>query len=206
MSYFCRISRSYEDLAEVFSSLTCKADALVVYEHEKDEEISRTHVHFYVEGSQITVEGIKKRVKAVCPDITKYDWSFNQKNVDRNCITYMSKGVLDPKMNRGGIDVSYYKDLWEEREKPKKYQTRLQFVTKESPSEAKKRKNDLIAEMMIVVGENGGDIIKAIIKVLNDNKIIFGRYTVRDYYDTISCRRNPDSFKEEMERFCCYRT
>jgi len=212
MSLFCRVSRSYTEVAEVITLLTAKCDAIVVYEHVSDLEVSRTHVHFYIEDCKITVEGIKKMFRKVCGDLTRSDWAFNSKDVDRNCITYMSKGELEPVYNRGGIQTDYYKDLWEER--PKKQQAKLQFLVKETAGEAKKRKNDLIAEMILLINDKNEKvtyesddekIVRCIIKILNDNKIVFSRYTIRDYYDTISSRIDPSKFMVTMLQFVQYR-
>uniref|UniRef100_A0A7D5BHI1 Uncharacterized protein n=1 Tax=aquatic metagenome TaxID=1169740 RepID=A0A7D5BHI1_9ZZZZ len=208
---FCRVSRSYEETANVFAQLTAKCSAVVVYEHIADNEISRTHVHFFLEDVDMSVEGIKKMFRKECGDLMRSDWAFNTKEVDRDCITYMAKGTLEPSFNRGGIDTSYYKELWEDR--PKKSQAKLQFITKETSSEAKKRKNDLIAEIIVLVKDPNEDvrnetednkIVRCIIKILNDNKIVFGRYTIRDYYDTICSRTDPGKFTAQMINFCVY--
>lgn len=216
MNVFGRISREWSLLEGMVLELTKVADEVVVYEHVADQEVSRTHIHFYLENFTQSIEGVKKRVRKICPDISKSDWAFNMKEVNRSCITYMSKGTLEPVFN-SGIDCNEYKELWEERPK-KQYQPKLQFVTRETASEAKKRKNDLVKEMIIEINERDKvsttnlpfhtevNIVDVIIKVLNDNNIIFGRYTVRDYYDTIVSRTRTAEFVQVMNKFCGYST
>lgn len=212
MNVFGRVTKSWVDVEDIIKTISCSG--LCVYEHEQDKDVSRTHIHFYIEECTMTIEGIKKRIKKEFPDITKSDWAFNTKDVNRSCVTYMSKGHLEPVLNTiDGLDSNEYKELWEDK-KPsgKMYQSRLQYVTRESASEAKKRKNDLIKEMLCEINErnpnfynNDQIILESVIKILNDNNIIFGRYTVRDYYDTIQSRRDPESFVKTMKNFCCYK-
>lgn len=218
---FCRVSRDYVTLQSTIELVASKCERLVVYEHEEDDEVARTHIHFYMEEFRYTVQWIKDTIKKALNESTfaKTDWSFKEKNkdgspVDRGSITYMSKGLLDPVYVKGFTpeELAEHREAWVERPKAsQKYQTKLAFVTREKPSEAKKRKNDLIKEMIDNINAKQGrrgssnlahhtntDIIDSIIDVLNQNNIVFGRYTVRDYYDTIASRTMTDDFKNAM--------
>lgn len=230
MAHFVRISRDYNALAGLLEIVRNECDVLVVYEHEQDEEVSRTHVHFYIEGFTLTIQALKDRVrKHLLEDkFPKGDWSFKEKNKDGSsvnpqCITYMSKGDLTPKMVKGisREEIDAYTSQWVERPKGTKYQTRLAFTTRETPAEAKKRKNDLIKEMMLALEEfkqtkdfvnDLGNIyyypsqscLEVIVRVLNENNQVFGRYQVRDYYDTIMSRLNTKDFIGSLRSICTF--
>lgn len=222
---FVRITRAWKDVSEFIMGLKCSR--IAVYEHEADDEVNRTHIHFYIEDFVHTIEGFKKSLKRHLntDSFNKADWSFCEKQkssglaVNADVIIYMSKGTLDPVYQKGFTQetLESYKSQWVERPRSSSKQARLQIVTKESASEAKKRKNDLVVEMIAQLGgyiqadENcmrmsyNEYIIRSIINVLNDNKLVFGRYTIRDYYDTICCRTKPDNFSKLMETFCLYK-
>lgn len=215
---------------------------MLVYEHESDAQTSRTHIHAYLQKYTKTTENIKKLLRKVLNrQFARSDWAFmtqykdyetkELKPVDLGIITYMSKGKLSSRYNKGftAEEISMYVDMWKEAPELYKtkrryentdstsaYQTRLSYTIRETPSEAKKRKNDLIKEMILKVNETGNsttnhafhtddNIVSAIIDVLNENHIIFSRYTIRDYYDTIVSRTNPQSFKDTMMRFLMYK-
>ena len=211
-------------MVNVWTWLESVCDVLVVYEHEKDEDVARTHVHFYMEGFTLTIEGLKACIRREMDAsglgaMARSDWSFKEQNkdktpVDSNCIVYMTKGELDAKRTKGVTDetLAHYKARWIERPK-RTEQVRLQMVVKESPKEAKKRKNDFIVEMRALLAERCLDfryrhrpantqVIDAIIDVLNRNNVVFGRYNIREYFDTMMARERPQRFKEIMENFC----
>lgn len=170
----------------------------------------------YIEKCTVSTDTIKNYCKRSGIDggVRGSGWSFKSAT-DTGCITYMSKGNLEPSFVKGFTqeEIVSYRDSWVERtgKTSAKYQTKLQYIVKESPIEAKKRKNDLIKEMINELGAHkktvnleyyvDETIVRAIIKVLNDNNVIFGRYTIRDYYDTICSRKYTDSFVDSMIKF-----
>jgi len=213
---FIRLTREWTVLKDFVEGLACSR--IAAYEHEADEEVKRTHVHFYIEDYPNTIEGFKKSLKKHL-DTTTYDrsdWSFKSLNkdgspVNSSSITYMSKGTLQPVFVKGFTQeqLNTFMEQWVERPQ-RSYQTKLAFVTRETPSEAKKRKNDLVAEMILLLNEmkpkDTGNLkwhssrttVEAIIRVLNNNHVIFGRYQVRDYYDTIHARTNTEGFVDAL--------
>jgi len=202
---FARIRAPYEDVKVAIQEICGKCEKLIVFEH--NERSDNIHIHFLMEGNTVSTDTLKNIFKrnGFNGGERGVNWSFVSAT-DRGCITYMSKGTLEPVFCKGyeTEEVSGLKNSWEERRKTAKYQTRLQYVTKETASEAKKRKNDLVQEMILQI-ENQEQIVKIIIQVLNSNNVIFGRYTVRDYFDTIMSRKFTTTFVDSMNRFCCER-
>lgn len=229
MELFCRVSMPYEDLKEAFQLIADEVEKLVVYQHEADEDVNRTHCHFYVVYPHST-DTLKNRFKRTLPTTSKRGnslWAFNTEYkeyhtlkvipVGPSCITYMSKGVLEPSMMKGftQAEIDEYKSGWVEQPVKRSYQTKLQYIVKETPSEAKKRKNDLIAEMLTELKDHipvnleyhvDEKVVRTIIKILNDNNIIFSRYTIRDYYDTICSRAFTEKFIYSVINFLSPRT
>lgn len=216
MSYFVRIHLTKEQLLPAIPILESVCERIIAYEHSED--ITRIHCHLILTSVTVSTDTLKNYIRKHCPVPpragNKY-WSFKQANDTHGAITYMSKGKYDPFVMKGFTqeEVEDSKGRWVERtpETSSKYQTRLQYVVRETPSQAKKRKNDLIIEMIAEINEtnvarNSFETIKVIIHVLNSNSVVFGRYTVRDYYDTIQARVNTDSFATQMDYFCAYKT
>lgn len=198
---FARIRSSYDAVSDVISILATKVERIIVYEH--NERADNIHIHFLMEGNKLSTDTIKNYFKrhGFEPGDNGCNWSFASAT-DRGAIVYMSKGVLEPKFIKGyeNEEIDDLKKSWIERTKGK-YQTKIGYVVRETPSEAKKRKNDLVNEMVSDI-KNQTDIVRVIIKTLNANNIIIGRYTIRDYFDTIRSRLYTEQFVDSMEKFC----
>lgn len=104
-----RITFSYNELASVFQHLVrAQGSKLIVYEHEADESVSRTHCHFISIGGDVSVDTIKNHVRRAIGGSTDYkidkgDWAFRDydHNREQQCIAYMTKGVLEPNFMKG---------------------------------------------------------------------------------------------------------
>lgn len=117
MSYAIRLSYRYVDLASFIEELKDETDVLVLYEHEDG---NRPHVHIYTEGLKLTVLTAKNRLARYLGfRPAKTDWSFKTAE-DRKFITYMSKGVLQPKFCKGidGTELEGLRSQWIERRQP----------------------------------------------------------------------------------------
>lgn len=145
------------------------------------------------------------------------DWVFdNELRDERKAITYASKKDLQAKFNKG-YEASFIAECSAEYLPPDEYVKRngkVQFkVVTEKPEVSRKRQNDLLDEMirrykshyqMDKYIENQSypmdskAVIREIIEVLNENRVIFGRYKVRDYYDTICARMWVGRFQNMM--------
>lgn len=86
-------------------------------------------------------------------------------------------------------------------------------VVSEKPEVSKKRQNDLLDEMIEIIRKQypidqfvtNADmpcdsklVVRVILDVLNEHRVIFGRYKVRDYYDTILSRLWTSKFQDKM--------
>lgn len=204
-----RISSSYDDLISFCDKLSRNSDKLIVYEHDA----SRVHVHGLVSNCKVSTDTLKNWVKTALSVDTfpKSDWSFITKdkqgnNVNDSFITYMSKGQLDPKCVYGyDLDeVSQYKMQW----KPIVRSTKVQYILKqENPHEAKKRQIDMVDEICRRVDSQkitlGEDIVKVICDVVyRENRTIVGRYKIRDYFDIVVYRTQPDTFIRQITSLC----
>lgn len=120
---FGRISRAYVDLSGVFTSWvqTDKPRLYTVYEHEADDEVSRTHCHFVLWDSEATVKKIKERQLYKELKLSRSDHSYKEvewidiKDPLRVC-QYMAKGTLMPVYSNLPVAVSeYFRNKWEEK-------------------------------------------------------------------------------------------
>lgn len=212
-----RISKTYEELKDFVKKLSDACDVCVVYEHESDETVNRTHIHAYVENPQVSTDTMKNWVKKSLKVVTfpKTDWSFTEAK-DRGFVTYLSKGKLDPLFCKG-IDAEacrLLKEAWVLLDAMPKRKT--QYVLKvENPEQQKMRQAEMIAEIRRRVNTYKGeepegkydpsrlvDIIKDV--VIIQNNTICGRYKFRDYYDTVMAHESP-FFKTQMINFCAHR-
>ena len=95
-----RITRDFESLKPFFDKLVVSHpdSVLIAFQHDADEDVSRTHVHMALIGVNPSTDTLKRWIKNECgiTDMSRYDWSFKQlESLDRY-VTYMSKGTLDP--------------------------------------------------------------------------------------------------------------
>lgn len=198
-------------LPAIESKIASICEHLVAYEHS--EKADNVHCHMMLIGCTVSTDTLKNYIRScgmVPPRAGNQFWSFKKCDDDLNTpITYMSKGKLTPFYVKGFTqeEIDTCKDRWVERTpETSRYQARLQYVVRESPSQAKKRKNDYIKEIMdIIQYDDKEHIIRCILRVLNENHVVFGRYTIRDYYDTITARKHTDTFVNSMIEFCGYR-
>lgn len=111
MSLFVRLSYSYDQLSQFWDRLEKSCETLVVYEHNTG--LKNCHCHFYVTGCTVSTDTLKNWIKKVIPDVPKTHWSFKTADND-GCITYMSKGVLDPvRTNKIGLErIALLKSQW----------------------------------------------------------------------------------------------
>lgn len=186
-----RVSRSFDELRTVFESL--KASCVIVYEHEADDEVSRTHVHALVQKADVTVLALKRRIEKAVGKVNRSDWSF--KETDENVpkyITYMSKGTLTPSYRRGGYDdleIERFKTNWV----PPSVETKPTAITykdivAEVIAEVPISELDFVSESHVVVVTN------LLLKKLNQHRIVTGRFKIRDMLDTIFRMMSPQKF------------
>jgi len=213
-----RVSRSFKELNPEKDSFIQKlaevCDVLAVYEHEADDEITRTHIHCYADNPRVSTDTMKNWVKKALgvKSFTKTDWSFPEAQ-DEGFITYMSKGTLDPLFIKGieSDAIAALKDKWVEQ--PKK-NGKTQYVLKiENPTQQKLRQWEMVEEINrrfnINDPEESGDPTPKLIRIIRqvviiENKTVCGRYKFRDYYDTIMSLNKLDTLS--IHNFVAYRS
>lgn len=204
---------SSHEILPVCESITSVCERVIGYEHN---DVGNVHVHMILIGCKVSTDTLKNYIKKsgkVPARAGNPFWSFKTADAPVDALPYMSKGVYEPfivkEFTEQEIADAKAKGYMPER-KTGKYQTKLQYIVRETSSEAKKRKNDLIKEMLLELDGHqcinleyhiDEVIVKVIVKVLNDNNVIFGRYTVRDYYDTICSRKYTGNFIDMIVRF-----
>lgn len=112
---FVRIKSPYDVLIPIMSRIHACCEKVIVYEH--NEKSSNIHVHMYLVQCDKSTDTLKNYIRKVC-DSSKGNqfWSFKTAQ-DAGCITYMSKGKLDPVDVKGFTqeEIDTYKSSWEDR-------------------------------------------------------------------------------------------
>jgi len=200
-----RVSRSYDDLKQFCQKLADACDVCVVYEHEADASVSRTHIHAFVENPKVSTDTMKNWVKKDLntKSFPKADWAFTSAN-DRGFITYMSNGHLIPKFFKGieKSELDLLQTAWVSRsERPQK----TQYVLKnENPEQQRLRQWQMVEEIRKRFTNGDPDtLVQLIIQVVMvENRTICGRYKIRDYFDTVMATRDPQGYACVMQKFC----
>ncbi len=205
MNLAIRISRSYDDIREWCQF---KAERKIVFQHDADERVSRTHIHMLVMNCSIKPDTLKYRFKKLYGDIHKTDWSFATEFKDRESgkmipvtpetsdkfITYMTKGHLVPVLSEG-YDPFKVLELSQQWKDPKTTALKVEGgkfvrIPKQIAEEKKKKtKRDLI-EIMVCKGKDENidsddttAVVNMIREVLVKHNEVIGMYKVMDYYD-----------------------
>lgn len=219
-----RVSRTYDELSKTpkkdecfIKKLSDACDVCVVYEHEADESVNRTHIHAYVENPKVSTDTMKNWVKKTLgvTAFPKNDWAFPVAN-DRGFITYLTKGKLTPKFVKGISDdeIRTLKAAWVDQPVKK---GKVQYILKvENPAQQKLRQTEMVDEIRRRVNDYKGEesegkydpsrvvkIIKQVVVI--ENHTVCGRYKFRDYYDTVMAHESP-FFENQMISFVTYKT
>lgn len=209
--YAIRLSRSYEDISGWVDWLRVAMKdegQFAVYQHDADDEVTRTHCHLLVYGTKLMKTTMKKAVERLCGAFEKTDWSFKTtynapdgvKPVDKHFITYMSKGSLEPaaihRITVGEINV--FRSRWTSPTTLKIEDGKMYI--KPSKEEKTLTKWEMLERMRAEYNEKMTDkeVINVIKKVLVRNKQVVGMYKVLDYYDAIMLYSAPDKFNETI--------
>ena len=105
-NYAPRVSVSYNDASGVIKLWAATCAQLVVYEHEADSKITKTHIHLLIIGSSVKEEALKRIYYKNVQETRKGNdlWSWHHKkfpNPDLSFIQYMAKGKLRPVFVQG---------------------------------------------------------------------------------------------------------
>jgi len=220
-----RVSRTFDELSKTpakdesfIKKLADACDVCVVYEHQADDSVNRTHVHAYVEGPKVSTDTMKNWVKKTLAVtvFSKADWSFVGAT-DRGFITYLSKGKLDPLFVKG-IEIEachQLKAAWTDQPVRK---GKTQYILKiENPAQQKMRQAEMVAEIrrrihtdapVDQLGYHNTENVISIIQdvVVRQNQTVCGRYKIRDYYDTVMMLENSHAHNTGMINFCAFKS
>lgn len=102
-----RVSREYSVLKQLVEHISEKSSKVVIYQHEADDEISRTHIHVAIFGYSMSKPTLISRMEELVPDWEGGNPDYSCKKWDGKIkyITYMTKGHISP---------SYIKEYTEE--------------------------------------------------------------------------------------------
>lgn len=108
-NYAVRITRSYEACSAYVAKLAMRCDKVLVYEHV-GSSTEKVHVHMMLVGVRGDKKTLKNDAKGTALATLKgnADWSFKTKDAkygdvtdSPQYITYMTKGIHEPKYNKG---------------------------------------------------------------------------------------------------------
>lgn len=209
-SYSIRITRPYVEIMDWIAGIGSLSNIVVCYEHEADEEVSRTHCHILVYGDNMEKDTMKKRFIKLYGKPEKTDWYFKttydkggvKTPVDLHLITYMSKGKLDAKYIHRiePIRVLEYKQQWV-TPGPKLVVEGSKFVVKDGDKEPKLTKWEMLERMQgdYTPEMTTKEVIEIIRKVLKKNHQVIGMYKIMDYYDSIMLYSNKETMTNMIE-------
>lgn len=182
-----RVTKSSRELAHFFDKLDQVTERYVFYEHNVPNNI---HIHGLIVGCTVSTDTLKNYIRKDVGNMKSTDWSFKTAD-DFNFITYMSKGTLDPVVNKGftGEELQEYRSKWVTVESKKRTMTQYKLKI-ENPSQAKIRQNELMDMVLQRCRERGITHGAAVLEVIREvvyveHKTIVGRYKIRDYYDYV---------------------
>ena len=211
--YFCRVTTSSETLTPLWDKLM--GFNIIAYEHK--ENILNIHVHFLIKNFTLSTDTLKNYIKKVTGVKFKAtDWSFKtvytphkdapEIQVNDGCITYMSKGHLQPCFKTGFSDsyIDDFKLKWLDYKRSAKQSSLTQYLVKETQAKSKLRQNEMLDEITkrfeLLQEQDISHLIQIIRQVvIVENKTVIGRYKVRDYCDSILARTQPERWLSSMK-------
>lgn len=217
-----RISRSFKELIGFFDGLDQEVGAYIVYQHDADEDVSRTHVHAIIQEDNLDIEDektiknrldtLKARVRT-CLKVTtvpRNDWSWlirlgePKEAVSWDYVTYMSKGNLLPaRVKNVPVDIHEMTSKWIPM-MGTNMKVQYKVVKSLTAADMKKTFNQMIDEVISRLGDDWTkeNILNVLLKYISDSRLIIGRYKVRDMFDTICNRTARDTFRRDMSILC----
>lgn len=220
--YFIRVRMSWFLIQPACELISQKVSRMVVYEHAPEDNKDNIHVHMYLTDTQVSTDTLKNYIKKFTRVPAKGNefWSFKTEYtpygtfkpvpINDSCISYMSKGILEPVYVKGFTqdEIDTLKGQWDPSiMKTKAKPSKTMYVVKETHKEAKLRQNEMVDEIIKRLEQEDDLTAQNILKyirqvVIIENKTICGRYKVRDYYDTVRAKiLQPNTWVSEMMTF-----
>lgn len=216
-----RVSSSYDETKEHLAALYELCDKVAIYQHDADEEISRTHIHGLLMTCSRGEDTIRNKFFKGKYDRSDYELKSKYTvkvgpmkvkksyDVDEKYITYMSKGELDPMFFKGFTkeEIDDYKAQWknhkevkedtkDEDEKEKKPQTVYEICADILKTELPDPEFDERSSVQRHWRYDQDEIVSAILAYHNKKRRAICSYKVRDYYDCILHQKVPNRYKE----------
>lgn len=109
-----RITREFRDVSGVLMSWAEQSVAWYVYQHDADEDINRTHVHFLFRGSKASVKNLKERQNYKDLNLSRTDHAYKEWDENKGAmyLAYMTKGKLQPVMTSDNEECELAKANW----------------------------------------------------------------------------------------------
>jgi len=108
-----RVTLPWSDCSGIVQRWCDRASKAVVYQHDEDDEVSRTHVHMALVGLDCKTEALK-RMWADAPGKGNEFWSFSPLRDQGKYTAYMTKGILRPVFvkNFSPAELEEHKKSW----------------------------------------------------------------------------------------------
>jgi hypothetical protein len=222
-NYGLRISRSYNDLGLDLLPLYQLCQRVIIFEHQKDDKVERTHIHGLLMGCSRSDDTIRntflKKYYHEKDGKKVYDYELIQKwkdkvtntikPVDMNYITYMGKGHLEPLYQKGipKDESSEYVRMWKDFPThsgvitPKQGTLDKIVITKEVEEQRRKVKYDMVQDIAQKWKEDGyEDLEEHAIRVLRHNRQCIGFHKVIEFCDAAEMYGSTSSFVDKVRR------
>lgn len=205
--YAIRVTRSCKELTGFFEKLDRVTDKFTIYQHDV---LDNVHIHGLLVNCSVSTDTLKNYIRKDVGNVKSTDWSFKTAD-DFNFITYMSKGTLDPVVNKGFTpeELEEYKSKWVTVEKKKRNMTQYKLKI-ENPTQAKIRQNELMEMVLQRCRESGANQPEQILEIIRqvvyiEHRTIVGRYKIRDYYDYVMGWYRPETWVQSMQKIILIR-
>lgn len=189
-----RITRPYSDISGTLSAIARSCSVLVAYEHECDDNVSRTHTHVYFTGYEATRATLSRSIKKDFPGMKgNKDLSIKVANMADapTIICYMSKGKLEPKTYKGidWLSIDAYKQQWKEMVKPKNL----------------RNKANMLKAMLAWLHEDGKDAVdrndpdvlyEAVITIAKSKEEPMSMFRIIEYMDSLRWMEDSPRFRD----------
>jgi len=127
-----RVTVPWQDCSGAIQKWVSRSNKAVVYEHDADEEVSRTHIHMALIGCDVKAEALK-RMWPDAPGKGNELWSFSPPRNLPQYFKYMTKGKLSPVLvkNIPPDEIERHRTSWVEEVNPDKSEkAALEFYVK----------------------------------------------------------------------------
>lgn len=179
----------------------------IVYQHEADEQVNRTHLHVYYFDWALGEQSFRNRFKEVFPDVEAKDFAISTTAgrgkgaiTINGAVKYSSKdGTIKNKVVRGfdaeaiqKIESSFVKEVIPAKPVEPRQMTkwRLVEICKAEIEQWEKNNHSKITKTLMV---------ELVIEMLNEYKQVFSHHKIIEICETIATLRNDaDAMKENI--------